>query len=77
MEICLYLITLKCGNVPPLSLSINTGSVDVWTLPKRKSHWVVNAFGVTLLSNPYVHQKSVLCVSQKKTNSDILVSKNR
>ena len=27
---CLYLITLKCGNVPRLSLSINTGSVDVW-----------------------------------------------
>ena len=27
---CLYLITLKCGNVPPLSLSINTGSVEMW-----------------------------------------------
>ena len=36
MEICLqclYLITLevwKCGNVPPLSLSVNNGSVEVW-----------------------------------------------
>ena len=35
MEICLqclYLITLevwKCGNVPPLSLSVNTGSVEM------------------------------------------------
>ena len=35
MEICLqclYLITLEvwnCGNVPPLSLSVNTGSVEM------------------------------------------------
>ena len=36
MEICLqrlHLITLevwKCGNVSPLSLSVNTGSVEMW-----------------------------------------------